>query len=282
MVVNALTIDVEDWYHATFLGVPKSAWPGCERHLTESTGRLLDVLAETGVCATFFVLGCVAQEMPELVRAIAEGGHEIACHSYDHRQVFRQTPAEFAADVQRSVDAIHRASGARVLGYRAPAFSIGAGQGWAFDVLADHAFLYDSSIMPARTPLYGNGDAPRFLHRVADGRLLEIPLATVQLGRWRCPLAGGVYLRLLPFAFICRAIRRLNKVEGQPAVLYLHPWEIDAQPPRLGRNRLARWSHTVNKGAMEGRLRRLLDRFSFAPIREVFDLNGSPATTGGA
>lgn len=282
MIANALTIDVEDWYHATFLGVSESAWPGCDRRLMESTGRLLHILAEMGVRATFFVLGCVAQEMPELVGAIAEGGHEIASHSYSHRQVFRQTPVEFAADVECSVEAIHQASGDQVLGYRAPAYSIGVGQRWAFDVLADQGFLYDSSIMPARTPLYGDGNAPRFLHQVADGRLLEIPLATVELGRWRFPVAGGVYLRLLPFTVICRAIRHLNEVENQPAVLYLHPWEVDAQPPRLGRNWLARWSHSVNKAAMEGRVRQLMDRFSFAPIREVFDLDERPAARGGA
>lgn len=270
MVVNALTIDVEDWYHATFLGVPRSAWPDCERRLAESTERLLAILAEVGMRATFFVLGCVAEEMPELVCAIAEGGHELACHSYDHRQVFYQTPIQFAADVERSVAAIQQASGVRVLGYRAPACSIGGAQQWAFDILADQGFLYDSSIMPARTPLYGSSDAPRFLHRLAGGRLVEIPLTTVEFGRWRFPVAGGVYLRLLPFALICRAIQRLNSVEGQAAVLYLHPWEIDAQPPRLGRNRLALWSHTVNKGAMEDRVRRLVARFSFAPIREVF------------
>jgi polysaccharide deacetylase family protein (PEP-CTERM system associated) len=275
LALNALTIDVEEWYHATFLGVPESAWPGCERWLIESTSRLLAILAETGVRATFFVLGSVAQEVPDLVRAIAEGGHEIACHSYNHRQVFRQTPAEFALDVERSVKLIEQASQARVLGYRAPACSIGAGQLWAFNILADQGFLYDSSIMPVRTPLYGDGKAPRFPHQVAAGRLLEIPLATLNIGGWRFPMAGGVYLRIFPFALICEAIQRLNQVERQPAVLYLHPWEVDPRPPPLGRNWLARWSHTVNKRRMEARVRQLLDRFSFAPIREVFNLDSS-------
>lgn len=282
VITNALTVDVEDWYHATFLGVPESAWPDCERRLAQSTRRLLDILDEARVRATFFVLGCVAGEMPDLVRSIAERGHEIGCHSYDHRQVFRQTQTEFAADVRRSLELIQGASGVRVLGFRAPAYSIGPEQHWAFKVLADQGLLYDSSIMPAHTPLYGNSDAPRFLHRVANGRLLEIPMATVALSRWRFPAAGGVYLRVLPLDAICWAIRRLNKVEGQPAVLYVHPWELDPQPPPMGRNRLARWSHTVNKGAMERRLRRLLERFSLAPIREVFHLNGSHSAGGGA
>lgn len=280
MTTNALTVDVEDWYHATFLGVPESAWPGCERRLAKSTRRLLDILAEAGVRATFFVLGCVAEEMPDLVRAIAEGGHELGCHSYNHRQVFRQTQAEFTADVQRSLELIHQAGDVRVLGFRAPAYSIGPDQYWAFEVLANEGLLYDSSIMPAWMPLYGNGDAPRFPYRVANGRLLEIPMATVALSRLRFPVAGGVYLRLLPLDAICWAIERLNNVEGQPAVLYLHPWELDPHPPQMGRNLLARWSHMANKGAMEGRLRRLLERFSLGPIREVFDLDG-PQSPGG-
>jgi polysaccharide deacetylase family protein (PEP-CTERM system associated) len=266
IVLNALTIDVEEWYHATFLGVPESAWPGCERWLAESIGRLLAILAEARVRATFFVLGCVAQEVPDLVRSIAEGGHEIACHSYNHRQVFRQTPAEFALDVERSVKLIEQASQARVLGYRAPAYSISAGQHWAFEILADQGFLYDSSIMPARTPLYGDGNAPRFPHRVASGRLLEIPLATLNIGGWRFPVAGGVYLRMFPYALICKAIRQLNQGEGQPAVIYLHPWEVDPRPPPLGRTWIARWSHTINKRGMEARVCQLIDRFPFAPI----------------
>lgn len=279
-MLNALTVDVEDWYHATFLGVPESSWSGCERRLSPSTSRLLDILAEAGVRATFFVLGCVAAEMPSLVRAIADRGHELACHGYYHRQVLGQAPPEFVADVERSVEAIRRATGVQVSGYRAPAASIGPGQEWVFDVLVDAGFVYDSSIMPARTPLYGTAAAPRFSHRVANGRLFEIPLSTAELGRCRFPIAGGVYLRLLPFRLTCWGIERVNQVEGQPAVVYLHPWEIDPQPPRLGRNWLARWSHTINKGVMEERVRQLLDRFSFGPISEVFDLNGRPAGGG--
>jgi polysaccharide deacetylase family protein (PEP-CTERM system associated) len=280
-MLNALTVDVEDWYHATFLGVPESSWSGCERRLSRSTSRLLDILAEAGVRATFFVLGCVADEMPELVRAIADEGHELACHSYYHRRVSEQARPEFVADVERCLEAINRASGVRVSGYRAPAASIGPGQEWVFDVLADEGFVYDSSIMPARTPLYGTAAAPRFAYRVANGRLFEVPLSTAELGRCRFPIAGGVYLRLLPFSLTCRGIERVNQVEGQPAVVYLHPWEIDPQPPPLGRNWLARWSHTINKGVMEERVRQLLDRFSFGPIVEVFDLNGRRAGGGG-
>ena len=242
---------------------PSQAWTKCEPWLEESTHHLLDILAERDVSATFFVLGCVAEEMPDLVREIEGRGHEIACHSYCHRRVSRQTPAEFSADLRRSAEQIGRASNAPVIGYRAPAFSIGLPQSWAFDVLADNGFVYDSSILPVRTPLYGTGHAPRFSHRVGGNRLLEIPLATVEIGSCRFPVAGGVYLRLLPLSITFWAIRRLNQVEGRPAVLYLHPWEMDPRSPLLGRNSFVRWSHTVNKGTMESRIRQLLKNFLF-------------------
>lgn len=275
-MLNALTIDVEDWFHATYLGVPEEAWPDCEGRVLSNTQRILDLLSGAGVRATFFVLGCVAESTPEIVRRIAEGGHEIACHSYRHRRVCRQTPAEFAADLQRSVEQISRVTGAPVSGYRAPAFSIDLDKSWVFDILADNGFLYDSSILPVRTPLYGAAGTPRFSYRIGDGRLLEIPLSTTQIGRWRFPIAGGVYLRLLPFRLISWAIRRLNQVDCRPAVIYLHPWELDPMPPPRGRNTLARWSHTVNKGAMEQRVRRLLTSFAFAPIQDVFSINKVP------
>jgi polysaccharide deacetylase family protein (PEP-CTERM system associated) len=232
------------------------------------------------VQATFFVLGCVAQEAPDIVRAIVKGGHEVGCHSYNHRQVFRQTPNEFATDLEKSVRYIEEASQERLLGYRAPAGSIGTGQQWAFDILADHGFLYDSSIFPVRTPLYGTSDASRFPYRVAGGRLIEYPLATLQFDRWRFPVSGGVYFRMIPYTLFSKAIKRLNEIEGRPAIIYLHPWEIDPRPPPCGRNWLSRWSHTINKRGMVMRVRKLLDQFSFAPIREVFNLDGEMYSRG--
>jgi polysaccharide deacetylase family protein (PEP-CTERM system associated) len=279
-MINALTVDIEDWYQATFLGVPEVEWPSCERRLADSTRRVLDILAEAGVRATFFVLGCLAQEAPEVVRSIVQAGHEVGCHSYNHRQVFRQTPSEFANDVKQSVRYIEDASQERLLGFRAPAGSIGTGQLWAFDILADHGFLYDSSVFPVHTPLYGDNQASRFPHRVAGGRLLEIPLATIQFKHWRFPVSGGVYFRMIPYRLFTQAIRRLNQVEGQPAVIYLHPWEIDPRPPPKGRNWLTRWSHTINKRGMEIRVRKLVNQFSFAPIREVFNLDGGSVHRG--
>jgi polysaccharide deacetylase family protein (PEP-CTERM system associated) len=274
MLVNALTVDVEDWFHATFLGVDEDSWPACEPRIVTSTRRILDILREEGVKATFFVLGWVAEKHPAIVQAINADEHEIACHSHYHRQVFRQTPEEFSADLRKSIASIHSAADVTILGYRAPAYSIGASQKWAFDIMVEQGIEYDSSILPVRTPFYGISGAEPFPHRVCEERLLEIPLSTVKFGPVRFPMAGGVYLRLLPLPFILWAIRRLNNVEGQPAVMYLHPWELDPQPPPNGRNALTRWSHTVNKRGMESRLRKLLSCFTFAPIREVFDIPG--------
>jgi polysaccharide deacetylase family protein (PEP-CTERM system associated) len=274
LVINALTIDVEDWFQATYLGVPDEDWSACESRIMASTRRVLGILEESEVKATFFILGWIAEREPELVRMIAADGHEIASHGYSHRQVFKQSSIEFARDLRLSIELIQAAADVSVRGYRAPAFSISAGQGWAFEVMVDHGILYDSSILPVRTPLYGMRGVPRFAHRVCEGHLLEIPLATVEVGPVRLPISGGVYTRLLPMFFITWAIRRLNEVEEQPGVLYLHPWELDPQPPSRGRNAITRWSHTVNKSKMEGRMRHLLARFSFGSIRDVFNLQG--------
>ena len=274
MLVNALTVDVEDWFHDTYLGVDEGSWLECEPRIVTSTRRILDILREEGVRATFFVLGWVAEKHPAIIQAINADGHEIACHSHYHRQVFRQTPEEFSADLRKSITSIRSAADVRILGYRAPAASIGKSQKWVFDILVEQGIVYDSSIFPVRTPLYGISGAEPYSHRVCDERLLEIPLSTVKIGPVRFPMAGGVYLRLLPMPFILWAIRKINDKDKQPAVMYLHPWELDPQPPLNGRNTFTRWTHTVNKQGMESRFRKLLSCFTFAPIREVFNIPG--------
>lgn len=269
-VVNALTIDVEDWYHATFLGVPESSWSTCEERVVESTEHILNILDESSVHATFFVLGWVAERAPKLIRAISDRGHELASHGTMHRQVFSQTPEEFVSDVKRSVELIQSAAGQPVCGYRAPAFSVGKNESWALQELAALGFRYDASIFPIRNFLYGIANAPRFIYPICEGRMVEIPPATVHVGSWRFPIAGGVYFRFLPLPLILWGIHRLNHSENQPAILYLHPWEFDPKYPADGVNSLARWSHGLNKSDMDRRLRKLLSTFSFAPIREVF------------
>lgn len=267
---NALTIDVEDWFHATYLGVPEKDWPICEPWIEPNIRRILNILAEEKVKATFFILGWIAERIPQLVRNIAEEGHEIASHSYCHRQVFGQSPTEFAQDLHLSIEMIQAAVDVPILGYRAPAASIGKDQQWAFEIMVDNGILYDSSLVPVRTPLYGVSGLPRFAFELCGGSLLELPLTTVEFGPIRIPISGGVYTRLLPMSFTEWALKRVNQVDGQPIILYLHPWELDPQPPPLGKNGITRWSHTINKGKMEHRFRQLLSRFSFGPVRDVF------------
>ena len=272
MVKNALTIDVEDWFHATFLGVPENDWKICKPWIESNIDRILEILGGEQVKATFFILGWIAERMPKLVRSIAEEGHEIASHSYCHRQVFRQSPDEFSQDLRLSIERIQTAVDVPVLGYRAPAASIGKDQQWAFEIMVENGILYDSSMLPVRTPLYGVAGLPRFAFKLCEGRLLEIPLTAVKVGPVRIPVSGGVYTRLLPISFTEWAIRQVNEVDGQPMILYLHPWELDPKPPPLGKNGITRWSHTVNKGKMEQRFRQLLSRFSFGPVRDVFSI----------
>jgi polysaccharide deacetylase family protein (PEP-CTERM system associated) len=287
-VLNALTIDVEEHFqaHAFESAIPRSAWDAQESRVVANTRRLLDLLAAHGARATFFVLGWVADRHPELVRDIAAGGHEVGSHGYAHELVYRPSRKEFADDLARASDAIRRAlgpaaNGDLLLGYRAPAFSVTDDAGWALDVVRAQGFRYDSSVVPVaardgqinaalrggkRRGLAGVG---RFAVRHGTG-LWEIPPSTVALGGRNWPVAGGGYLRLLPLFVTRGAIRRIN-AEGQPAVVYLHPWEVDpGQPPVPGAPALARFRHGVNLHRTEARLRRLLTTFRFGAMRDAF------------
>lgn len=272
-VPNALTIDVEEHFqvHAFETVINRSDWDGYPSRVVANTRRILRLLTESDVRATFFVLGWVADRYPELVQEIAAGGHEIATHGYWHELIYRQTPAEFAADLGQSLDAIGRAfAGCKPAGYRAPAFSITKQSLWALDVLRDHGLVYDSSIFPlAAHDRYGINNAQRFANQMAGG-LWEFPVSTVRLGKQNWPVAGGGYFRLFPLWVTRRAIRHLNG-QGQPAVVYLHPWEFDPAQPRIpGAPLLSRFRHYVNLGKTESRLRTLLNEFEFAPMCDVF------------
>ncbi|MEZ5316496.1 MAG: DUF3473 domain-containing protein [Vicinamibacterales bacterium] len=272
-VVNAMTIDVEDYFQVSaFEGtVTREAWPGFESRVEANTDRLLDLFATHAVTATFFVLGWVGARHPALVARIAAAGHEIASHGHEHRLVYRQTPDAFRADVRRAKQVLEDAGGQRVVGYRAPSYSITARSWWAIDVLLEEGYEYDSSVFPIRHDRYGVPDAPRHVHehRRPTGALVEVPPATVRLGGTNLPVAGGGYFRLLPYAWTRWGIARLNRVERQPAVFYLHPWEIDPGQPRLPAPVLTRIRHYRNLAATEGRLRRLLTDFRWGPMRGV-------------
>jgi polysaccharide deacetylase family protein (PEP-CTERM system associated) len=271
---NALTFDVEDYFHveSAVSVVRRSDWPTYAPRVQINTRRILDLLDGVTVKATFFVLGWVAEREPDLVREIRDRGHELACHSFAHRLVYAMTRQEFREDVRRAKAAIEDAAGVAVVGYRAPTFSIVRRSIWALDVLAEEGFEYDSSIFPIHHDRYGMPRAPRFPHlvRVAGDRMLaEFPMTTLTVGGTRLPFSGGGYFRLLPYRVIHSAIRWINAREHQPALVYLHPWELDPGQPRLDIRGLSRFRQYVNLSTTESKLRRLLANFTFGPARDV-------------
>ena len=269
-VVNAMTIDVEDYFHVSaFEGVvARDQWGQLESRVSANTERLLRIFEAHGVRATFFVLGRVAEQFPTLVADIVAAGHEIASHGYDHRLVYSQTPAAFREDVRRAKSQLEALAGHAVDGYRAPSYSITARTPWAFDVLIEEGHRYDASVFPIRHDRYGIPDAPRHAHVVsrAAGSLVEIPGSTVRLGPVNIPMAGGGYFRLLPYWWTRWGIRRVNQREGLPAIFYLHPWELDTEQPRLPASRLGRFRHYRNLDRTEDRLRQLLSDFRFDTV----------------
>lgn len=278
-MLNALTIDVEDYYHVSaFESVVRSAdWEHYESRVERNTQRLLDLLEAHETKATFFVLGWVTERYPALVRTIAARGHEVASHGYAHQRVYTQTPAQFRAETRRSKDLLEDTIGQAILGYRAASYSITAQSLWALDVLREEGFVYDSSIFPIRHDIYGIPEYPRFCHVVPGENvapLIEFPLSTLRLGGVNCPIAGGGYLRLFPYAYTRWGIRHLNRREAQPAVVYLHPWEVDPAQPRLSAPRLSRLRHYTNLHRMEARCMRLLQDFSFGTMVEVLQARG--------
>jgi polysaccharide deacetylase family protein (PEP-CTERM system associated) len=279
-VRNALSIDLEEYFqvHAFEDVIPRTGWDDRTSRVEVGTRRILRLLETHEVRATFFVLGWVADRHPLLVRRIAAAGHEIATHGYWHQLIYRQTPAEFAADLRQALEAIGRALGAnRPLGYRAPGFSITNESLWALDVLRDEGFIYDSSIFPlVAHDHYGLRGAPRFAHCTANG-LWEFPASTWRVAGQNWPVAGGGYFRLYPLRLTRHAIRSIN-AGRQPAVVYLHPWEFDPEQPIVHEAPwLARFRHYVNLSTTETRLAALLSEFAFAPMREAFaaQLEGS-------
>jgi polysaccharide deacetylase family protein (PEP-CTERM system associated) len=272
-IVNAMSIDVEDYFHVSVFDgiVPRSEWDRMESRVVANTTRLLDLFDEFGVRSTFFVLGWVGEQHPSLVQLIARRGHEVASHGYAHRLIYDQTPAAFREDVRRAKQLLEDASGRRVLGYRAPSYSITPRSLWALDVLLEEGYEYDSSIFPIRHDRYGipvSGRRPYMIHREA-GTLVEVPGSTTQLGPANLPVAGGGYFRILPYWWTRWGISRLNRVERRPAIFYLHPWELDPGQPRLTASRLGQFRHYRNLEDTEARLRQLLTDFRFDTMESV-------------
>jgi polysaccharide deacetylase family protein (PEP-CTERM system associated) len=274
-VVNAMSIDVEDYFHVSaFDGLlPRSEWDHLESRVCANTERLLEMFAEYEIQATFFVLGWVGERHPNLVRTIAAAGHEIASHGYAHRLIYDQTPRAFREDVRRAKAVLEEVSGRVVAGYRAPSYSITPRSLWAIDILIEEGYRYDASIFPIRHDRYGipvSAREPYVIDRSA-GALVEAPASAVRVGPLNLPIAGGGYFRLLPYAWTKWGISRLNSREKRAAIFYLHPWEIDPGQPRLSTGFVSGYRHYHNLGETEARLRQLLRDFAFAPVRTIIN-----------
>jgi polysaccharide deacetylase family protein (PEP-CTERM system associated) len=266
-----MSVDVEDYFHVEAFSdvVDRAGWDGYACRVEANTHRLLDLLEECRVEATFFILGWVADRYPQLVRAIVARGHEPACHSYWHRLIYRLEPREFAADTRRAKEAIEQAAGVPVCGYRAPSYSITRRSLWALESLAEQGFTYDSSIFPIHHDVYGIPDAPRRPFRITtpSGTLIEYPITTFRwLGRRNWPVGGGGYLRILPFWYTRLGCARAAR-EAVPLIVYIHPWEVDPAQPRLKAGWKSRLRHYTNLGKTEGRLRDLLRSGRFTSFR---------------
>ena len=271
-LMNALTVDVEDYFQVSALApqIDRSTWEGRECRVERNVDRLLSLFSDRGAHATFFALGWIAERYPHLVRQIVAAGHEIASHGYGHLRCTDQSRGDFRDDVRRAKDLLEDLAGQRVLGYRAPSFSIGAGNLWAFDCLERAGYRYSSSIYPIAHDHYGMPDAPRFAHRVRPG-LIEVPVTTTRFFNRNWPSSGGGYFRLMPYAMSRRLLKRVNRIDRQAAVFYFHPWEIDPGQPRIaGINAKTRFRHYVNLHRTEARIKRLLADFSWGRMDKTF------------
>jgi polysaccharide deacetylase family protein (PEP-CTERM system associated) len=278
-VTNAFTIDVEDYYHVSALAsaIPRNTWSDRDSRVSASTDRLLAMLDEKRIKGTFFVLGWVADKVPQLVKRIAAQGHEVACHGYSHELIYRQTPGVFAEETRRSKTLLEDLTGMPVIGYRAASFSITPRSRWALDTLIEQGFLYDSSIFPVRHDRYGMPGAdraPGYVHAPSGGRIAEFPMSTAAFGPVRVPVSGGGYFRLLPYWFTRSGLRSINERDGMPFTFYLHPWEIDVDQPRVDVGFVSRFRHYTNLSKCESRLRRLLADFNFTTMRNVLRTRG--------
>lgn len=276
---NALTIDVEDYFQVSAFApyIARDQWDARSCRVERNVERILHMLDEHDTKATFFTLGWIAERYPHLVRRIVAGGHEMASHGYGHQRVSDLCEADFFTDIDSAKKLLEDISGHEIKGYRAPSFSIGEGNLWAFDCLERAGYRYSSSIYPIRHDHYGMPDAPRFAHQVRGG-LLEVPVTTARLFNRNWPASGGGYFRLMPYLLSRRLLRHVNQVDRQAAIFYFHPWEIDAGQPRIeGISAKTRFRHYLNLHRTEGRLRRLLADFRWGRMDDIFLAGQSPA-----
>lgn len=275
-VINVMTVDVEDYFQVSAFdgAVSRANWDTYESRVSRNTDELLAIFDRAGVRGTFFVLGWVAARFPSLVRRIADRGHEIASHGFHHQLLYMLTPAQFRDDIRAARHAIEDAAGQPVMGYRAPSYSVIQSSLWAIDILIEEGYAYDASIFPIHHDRYGIPDSPRHPYELKrdGGSLLELPGSTVRLGSVNLPIAGGGYFRQLPYMWTKWGIERVNRVERQPVVFYLHPWEIDPDQPRVPVGAARRVRHYRGLEVTKRRLSRLLSDFRFDAINAVLDV----------
>ncbi len=273
--VNALTVDVEDYFQVSAFAkhIARSEWERRPCRVEANTQRILSLFEKHSARGTFFTLGWIAERYPNLVREIADAGHEVASHGFQHTRVTEQNENEFRQDVARTKKLLEDVTGASVSGYRAATFSIGRDNLWALEVLQQEGYRYSSSIYPVRHDLYGMPEAPRFAFRPTTGGILEVPVSTLKLFGRTFPCGGGGYFRLLPYCVSRWALGRTNTRDRQPAIFYFHPWEIDTQQPRVdGISAKTRFRHYLNIDRMESRLARLLEDFRWGRMDAIFGI----------
>jgi len=272
-MTNALTVDVEDYFHVSAFSqsVSRQDWDKYPCRVEQNTTALLEIFSKADVRATFFVLGWVAERFPKLVSTIDKAGHEIACHGFSHELVYKQTPKRFREETIRAKGILENIIQKPVDGYRAASYSITQQSLWALDILAESGFRYDSSIFPVHHDRYGIPGAKREPHilKTPDGHsLIEFPLSTYTFGSYRLPVAGGGYFRLFPYWFTSHALSTINKQDGLPFIFYLHPWEIDPNQPRIKAGLLSRFRHYQNLKRCQSRLEKLIREFSFGTVQQ--------------
>jgi polysaccharide deacetylase family protein (PEP-CTERM system associated) len=270
--MHCLSFDVEEHFQvsAFWSETRRQQWDQLESRVSRNTEKILGLLAQRNVCATFFILGWVAEHCPGLVQSIAAQGHEVASHGYGHELITGQTPKTFREDVRKAKGILEDISGKRVYGYRAPSFSITNDTKWAIPVLIEEGYLYDSSIFPVLHDQYGMPDATPTIHLLHGeaGCIWEVPPSTTSILWIRLPVAGGGYFRLFPYALLRQLLKKIERT-GNPLVMYLHPWELDPEQPRMDGPFFSRFRHYLNLHKTENRLNALLEDFSFGPIQKV-------------
>ncbi len=272
---NILSIDVEEWFHPEAVQhlFPPDSWDEREPRVERNVEKLLELFDSKKTKATFFVLGWTVRKYPQLIKRMAEAGHEVASHGNSHRMVTKLTPDEFREDLAESIAAIQEITGKKVLGFRAPTFSIVKETRWAWEIMLELGLAYDSSVYPIWHDRYGIPDAPRHPYIALEKesqKLIEFPMPTLKIGNKNFPFGGGGYLRIFPLWFTKYAIKKFNK-EGLPAIIYAHPWEFDPEQPRLELGKVQTWRHYYNINTNLNKLDVLLDRFEWMSFKDFFE-----------